>query len=137
MGSMPITLSRITSPRGIPMVKSVSSGVLVEADVHALLQRFVPGGELAGIPYLATTEPGTTISPKVRGLFGSQALNIDSPAVAVVVASTSLRLMITFMARVAGKLSARFAATPLKCFAEESVAVAWLEDQVSAKRASA
>jgi hypothetical protein len=133
---MPITLSKFSSPRGIPMVRSVSTGHLVAADMDGLVRSIAPGAEGGGLPYLALTEKSTTYSPEARGFFTKNTINLSAPAIAVVVPSLGLRVVVSFMVRVASQLSSKIAATPIRLFAEEAEAVAWLEDQVASQHES-
>lgn len=120
---MPLHVSVEKFADGRAFIRTVSSGQVTAADARALMARVVPGAELAGLPLLAVMEGKVDLAPEARKIFGS--LNAvaegEKLRVAVVTSSAPLRVMLSFVLRIAGQADAT------KFFATEAEARGWLE----------
>lgn len=125
---MPMSYAVEKTPKGRSFVRTVSSGAVTADDVKGFSSVIGPGQPLAGFPILALVEPGADFSPESRKVFGGMGGQAGAATIftAVVVPSAPLRVMISFIVKVAG------ASDGTRFFANEPEARSWLFDKVDA-----
>ncbi len=127
---MPITVTEIVTPAGVAALRSQGSGVVSGDDAHKL-QAVVRAH--AGWPLLSFQEAGSSFSVEGRQAFVNFGETI--PAIAVVVTSAPVRVMLSFIIRASQIAGA--AAANVKFFTTESEAIAWLDAECAPKSARA
>jgi hypothetical protein len=125
---MPLTYAEFTSPRGVRMVRSLVSGELGLEEAQLIEKALLPGGDMHGLPYLAVAEKGTSFSPEFRGYFSHRQMSMDTPAIAMVMPTTPLRVLVSFIVRVAQRFNRGAITQPIQFFASEVEAITWLEE---------
>ena len=121
---MPMQVSMEKFADGRTYVRTVSTGQVTGEEARALMLRLAPGTELEGAPMLSVMEGKVDLEPEARKAFAS--LN-QGPAgvkpmnVAIVTPSAPLRVMLSFVIRIAGQ------ANHTKFFSNEPEALKWLE----------
>ncbi len=124
---MPLNYAVEKTPKGRSFLRSVSSGAVTAEDVKQFGAVIGPGQPLEGFPILSIVEPGAEFSPESRKVFGGMGTKGGPTTVtAVVVPSAPLRVMISFIVKVAG------ASDHTRFFANEPEARAWLFEKVDA-----
>lgn len=123
---MSIRLTSSKTPGGKPFLHVVLSEDVTPANAEALSSSMSPGGPHEGLALLAMVEDGAKFSAEARQAFTrnstpGQAVN----PVAVVVKSAPLRVMLTFVVKIAG------ASAATRFFGGEGDALAWLELQLA------
>lgn len=120
---MPLSLSVEKFADGRRYVRTVSSGAVTGEDARGLMDRLAPGSELEGLPMLSVMEGKVDLSPEARKIFSSLnqgAANAKPMKVAIVTPNAPLRVMLSFVLRIAGQ------ANDTKFFSNEAEALAWL-----------
>lgn len=125
---MPIVFAADKTPKGNPFVRTMSSGAVTAADAQALNAALVPGQPLSGLALLGVVAPGASFSAEARQAFttGNNDPTAKRMPVAVVVSSAPLRVMISFIIRIAGS------ADETRFFSNEAEALAWIDEKLSA-----
>ncbi len=129
---MGIQIAPLKTPRGLEIIRSLTSGPVSAEDVRMLLSQVDKGGPLFGKPLVSVIESDTTYSPEARMLVR----NIDSDSMpdtasAIVVKSAPQRIVLGFMLRLSSRKNA------LRVFGKEEEAVKWVEDQLLSKAPAA
>jgi hypothetical protein len=117
-----------TTPQGRNYVRSVSEGSIELADAQAFSAHFRPGGDYAGKAMLSIMIDGASYTVESRKALVNS--GTDMPALAVVVTSAALRVMLNFMVK-----AAQVAGQPvpnLRTFSSEPEALSWLDAQLGA-----
>lgn len=119
---MPLTFNVQKSPKDHPYLRTVSSGTVSAEDSNGLLAVVGPGQPHANMPILSIIEPGTDYTAEARKTFTAIGTNdgMKPLPVAVVVNNAALRVLISFVLRIAG------AAGYTKFFSTEDEAKTWL-----------
>jgi hypothetical protein len=126
---MALTYTFHKSPKDRTYIRTVSSGTVTAEDSAALMAVLAPGQPNAGVPMLSIVEAGAEFTPEARKTFtavGGGSGEGKRNMVAVVVTSAALRVLISFVLRIAG------AADSTKFFATEDEAKKWLFSIVDA-----
>lgn len=117
------------SPAGRSYLHIDTSGPVSAEDVDQFAALIAPGQTYGGLPILAVINPNADFSPAARkrfGAMGAAARGSDRIPTAVVVVSTPLRVLLSFVMKVAGASeSSRF-------FAAEAEARTWIVEQIDA-----
>lgn len=121
---MPLQVSLEKFADGRRYIRTVSTGHVTGEDARALMLRVAPGAELDGVPMLSVMEGKVDLEPEARKVFST--LNQGGGAakpmqVAIVTPSAPLRVMLSFVIRIAGQSG------DTKFFANEVEALKWLE----------
>lgn len=122
---MPIAFTEEKTPGGKTILRSVSSGVITAADAGSTFQRLGPGEPFEGAGLLSLIAPGAEFSAEARKAFtyDGSGSRLSSP-VAVVVESAPMRVMLSFVVRMAGM------GGHTKFFSSEAQARAWLVERL-------
>jgi hypothetical protein len=129
---MSITWKTITSPRGVVILRSLSSGTLTVEDAANLEATYVKGGPYYGYPFMGVVEPGVHFTPEFRRYFSREFdKQLDMPGMAFVVSNGPVRMVVSFIVLIAQKVNGL--PMPIKFFGDESSAMAWLESRVEAR----
>lgn len=127
---MPLTLQVEKTDGGNEFLHSISSGTVSRKDIDELMLAIAPDGRYPTQPLLAEVLAGTSYSADARQAFvemrkGSPALTRH---VAIIVSSQALRVMLTFLVRIAGS------AQTTKFFTRMDDAQQWLDAEVASGR---
>lgn len=117
---MPYQFTRQTTPRGVSILRNVSTGRVTADEAGALLKDLAPGGPYHGLPMLVLSD-AIEITPEARRVFTQTIGDKVGPPMAIVSTSTMLRVTINFISRVNGTANLRF-------FATEAEALRWLDE---------
>ena len=132
---MPTLLSEIVTPAGHRALRSRATGVIDVADAAQLKEAVRAGGPNHGWPLLAIQESDSRFTVEGRQAFVK--FGESMPAVAVVVTSAPLRVMLNFVIR-ASQATSTAASSNVRFFSTEPEALAWLDGEMtSAARAAA
>lgn len=120
---MPLHMTVEKFADGRRYVRSVSEGKVTGDDARKLMERIAPGTELERVPMLSVMEGKVDLDPEARKVFTSlnQRAGQYSMKVAIVTANAPLRVMLSFVLRIAGQ------ANDTKFFANEPEGLKWLE----------
>jgi len=125
---MPLRFEPGHTPQGRRCLRIYSWGVISPADAEQLLARLGPGGDYHRELLIAFPDGSMNYSPEARKRL--PALKDEYLAIAVVLQSAIVRAGINLMVRIAGVIS------PLRMFADEAEALAWLDAIESTAAAS-
>lgn len=125
---MPITRQLYRTPGGHTVLRTVTSGQIQEDEAIEMMRTLQKGGEHHGRALLSFTEPDADISAAARKAFTESRRMDEEIASAIVITSTSMRVMLNFMLRVAGG----GAGQKMRTFNDEATAVKWLDDHLDA-----
>lgn len=119
---MPVSHVTKHLPGAIRYVRTLLTGKVSSAEVLQLTRLLTPGSQLHGLPLLAVVDSHSQLDAEARRAFTSLALPSVSaaPRVAMVVGSTPLRGMLSFLIRLSGTNGAT------RFFDTEFDAQAWL-----------
>jgi hypothetical protein len=96
----------------------------------AMIERAIlAGGELYGLPLLVLLEAGAQLSGEFRAHFSRGATPAVVPSCAIVVPSTMLRVLITFILRVSQKVNPSSDISVTQFFGDEESALKWLDQR--------
>lgn len=120
---MPLTLTLEQFNDGRRYVRTSAVRAVSAEDARAVSVRISVGGDLAGMPLLNVMAPGVELAPEARKIFAgiSSASDQEKSMMAVVASSAPLRVLLSFVIRLAGM------ASRTKFFSSEPEAVSWLQ----------
>jgi hypothetical protein len=129
---MPITSTITTGPRGTRYGLVHCAGSLGVADAAGFEQSYLTGGPLHRLPLLILIDRGVKLSPDFRAHFSRKGMVAEMPACAMVVPNTGLRVLVSFILKIAQKVNPSTERPPTELFGEEGTALEWLESRIAA-----
>lgn len=126
---MPISITFPSSPNGREYVRAVSEGLVSPGDAHQLMDLLVSGQPHHEHGLVCIIGSGTSFSADARKVFSfnDPSRNERGIPTAVVVPSVPMRVMMSFIFRMAG------AEKRARLFPTETEAVTWVESALDRK----
>lgn len=120
---MPVHFSKSMTRGGYPYVSATSSGAVSDQDLQQLCAALGEGGPYGDLPILGFVEKDASFSSEAREAFTSgKGTTRASKPVAIVVSNAPIRVMLTFVARISGSVSAT------RFFRNKDLAMEWLDE---------
>ena len=125
---MPIDTVIRKTPGGAAFVYAVSRGEVTAADAHALMDPLWPGGAHHDKALFAVVAAGSDFSKDARSVLSGKdgERNAKGLPIALVVSSAPMRVMMSFIFKIAG------ASGRSRAFATEAEAQAWFFSKLDA-----